>query len=126
MTKIAFAILLLCSAVAWAGDPNPSEYTINIHVSSSRLMIEPVSTSTSNVQRLGATIDGKKYELESVNNGRIPFTLGSYRPIVLALGDYKAKLVEDEHKPSYESYQVYELLFPDNKRARFVVVGQSE
>jgi len=44
----------------------------------------------------------------------------------LALGDYKAKLVRDEHKTSYESAQVYEFLFPDKKTRRFEVVGQSE
>jgi hypothetical protein len=44
----------------------------------------------------------------------------------LALGDYKAKLVKDEHESAYDSYQVYEFLLPDKKTRKFVVVGQSE
>jgi hypothetical protein len=44
----------------------------------------------------------------------------------LALGDYKAKLVQDLHKTAYESSQTYELLFPDMKVRKFSVIGQSE
>lgn len=45
---------------------------------------------------------------------------------MLALGDYKAKLVEDKHTSTYESSQMYELLFPDNTTKKFVVTGQYE
>ena len=45
---------------------------------------------------------------------------------LLALGDYKAKLVQDVHKTTYESSQAYEFLFPDKKTRRFFVVGQTE
>jgi hypothetical protein len=44
----------------------------------------------------------------------------------LALGDYKAKLVKDEHKKTYESLQEYEFLLPDKKTRKFSVVGQTE
>jgi hypothetical protein len=50
---------------------------------------------------LKVVINGKKYELKS----------GSVKNVVLALGDYKAKLVQDEHKTAYDSLQVYEFLF---------------
>jgi hypothetical protein len=46
--------------------------------------------------------------------------------MLLALGDYKAKLVKDEHKTTYGSNQVYEFLFPDKKTRQFTVVGQTE
>jgi hypothetical protein len=103
-------ILLLLSAYAWAGEnPNPADYTVNLHVSSS-------SIDVGGRQALDAFIGGKKYELlcECANG------------MLLALGDYKAKLVKDEHKTPYDSLQVYEFLFPDNKIRRFEVVGQTE
>ncbi len=113
MKKMAFVILLF-SALAWAADPDPAQYTVNVHVSSSRMVIE--GASTSHQQRVSAVIDGKKCELESdvaVNK-------------LLALGDYKAKLVEDDHKNAYDSSQIYEFLFPDKKTRKFWLVGLTE
>lgn len=108
MKKIALAIVLLASALAWAGaEPNPAEYTVNVHVSSS-------SIATGNLI-LDVVIDGKRYELSGYAGG-----------MLLALGDYKAKLVKDEHKTTYGSNQVYEFLFPDKKTRQFAVVGQTE
>jgi hypothetical protein len=45
---------------------------------------------------------------------------------LLALVDYKAKLVEDKHTSTYESSQTYELLFPDKTTKKFIVTGQCE
>jgi hypothetical protein len=111
MKKIAVALLFLLSTFAWAGaDANPAEYTVNVHVSSSSIDIER------GFQVLNVLIDGKKYELGSeLRIGRL-----------LALGDYKAKLVKDEHKTTYDSLQVYEFLFPDKKTRQFLLVGQTE
>ncbi len=115
MKKLALVVLLLFSVLAWAGgELNPADYTINVHVSSSR-MVQEGKASYDN-QWLNATIDGKKYELKSY---LAMFTL-------LALGDYKAKLVKDDHRTTYDSYRVYEFLFPDNKTRKFVVVGTTE
>jgi hypothetical protein len=106
--KITLAILLF-SALAWAGgDPNPAKYTVNVHVSSSNIDLN-------GTQVLDVVIDGKKYELRS----ELPIRR------VLTLGDYKAKLVTNEHKTPYESFQVYEFLFPDKTR-QYDVVGQTE
>jgi hypothetical protein len=44
----------------------------------------------------------------------------------LALGDYKAKLIKDEHKTFYETIQVYEFLFADKKTRWFEVIVQTE
>jgi hypothetical protein len=111
--KITIAIVLLFCALAWAGSsPNPAEYSVNIHVSASRMVPE----SGARFQRLNVVIDAKKYELVSDD---VPNML-------LALGDYKAKLVKDEHKVTYESYRAYEFLFPDQKTRKFIVVGQTE
>jgi hypothetical protein len=110
MKKIALAILLFLSAHAWAGEnPNPGEYNANVHVSSS-------SIGSIGRQDLNVVIDGKKYELLCDHS--------TY--MVLALGDYKAKLVTDEHKTTYDSVQVYEFLFADKKTRKFEVIGQTE
>jgi len=67
-------------------------------------------------QDLSVVIDGKQYELlcECASGA------------ILALGDYKAKLIKDEHKTIYESIQVYEFLFADKKTRRFDIAGQTE
>jgi hypothetical protein len=92
MQETALAFLLLFSTFAWAaGDPNPAEYAVD--VSSSQVDRNGTYHGT---QGLRVVIDGKKYELRSevaINR-------------VLALGDYKAKLVQDERKTTYDSVQV--------------------
>jgi hypothetical protein len=113
LKKATLAVLLFMSALAWAGtNPNPADYTINVHVSRSRSVIEG---SPNRRQKLNVVIDGKKYELEGYGGEGM-----------LALGDYKAKLVKDEHKGGYDSLQVYEFLFPDQKTRKFMLVGQTE
>ncbi|MGB8012350.1 MAG: hypothetical protein WCF68_12085 [Terriglobales bacterium] len=109
MKKLVVVVLLVTSALAWAGTvPDPAEYTVNIHVSSS-------SKNVKSLLLLNVVIGGKKYELTGFIGGPL-----------LELGDYKAKLVKDEHKTTYGSYQIYEFLFPDKKTRQFEVVGQSE
>jgi hypothetical protein len=95
----------------------PDDYSITVHVTASRNILEPWLTHVRSAQKLNATIDGKKYELE-------------YRSLagasLLRLGDYKAKLIEDTHKNSYELNQVYEFQFADGKTRKFEVVGMEE
>jgi len=109
MKRSALLVLLLL-AMCTPAVPVPDEYSINIHVQSSYLLIDRGVS-----QRLNTIIDGKKYELSGPSNG-----------LLLALGDYKAKLVKNEHRTAYESDQVYEFLFPDKKTRKFSVVGQTE
>ena len=114
MKKITIVILLL-SVFATAGpNPNPAQYTVKVHVSTSHMVVE--GTSIARRQKLNVVIDGKKFELESEISPNA----------LLALGDYKAKLVKDEHRGGYDSDQVYELIFPDGKARQFRVIGQSE
>ena len=109
MKTTILAILVLLSAFALAGtNPNPADYTINVHVSKSR--------TVGAQQRLNVVINGKKFRLE----GSGPAYM------LLALGDYKAKLAKDEHKGTYESLQIYEFLLPDQKTRKFWVVEQTE
>ena len=110
MTKLPLAILLL-SIVASAASPKPADYTITVHVSASGLVREGHGA-----QDLEVVIDGKKYEPQS------DLGVGD----LLALGDYKAKLVQNDHDTDYDSHQAYEFLFPDKKTRRFDVVGHWE
>jgi hypothetical protein len=109
MIRATLFVLLLLAALAPAA-PAPDVYSTDVHVISSYFPPFPAN------QQLNVIIDGKKYELNGPPDG----------DFLLALGDYKAKLVKDEHKTSYESAQVYEFLFPDKKTRKFEVVGQSE
>jgi hypothetical protein len=122
MKKTALLIPLLLAAYSWAA-PNPDEYPVNVHVSSSRWFMEPsILGGPIPRQKLDVIIDGKKYELEASTfkaNLEAGVTL-------LALGDYKAKLIQDQHKTAYEASQAYEFLLPDNKTRKFIVVGRTE
>jgi hypothetical protein len=119
--KIAVFILLL-TVFSWA-IPNTDEYPINVHVSSSQWVMEPAINGPQPIQRLSVMIEGKKYELEAP--AMFPANLQA-GVTLLALGDYKAKLVQDVHKTTYQSSQAYEFQFSDKKTRKFFVVGQSE
>ena len=108
MKPAALFVLLLAATLAPAA-PAPDEYSINVHVTSAYL-------TASGGQGMDAVIHAKKYQLGGDPRG------GS----ILALGDYKAKLIKDEHPTAYESDQEYQFLFPDNKTKKFTVIGQSE
>jgi hypothetical protein len=45
---------------------------------------------------------------------------------LLVLGDYKAKLVSDEHKKPYFFQQAYEFQYPDGATEKFSVIGESK
>ena len=109
MKTAALFVLLLAATLAPAA-PAPDEYSINVHVTSSYIL-------GGTGQGLDVVIHAKKYQL-----GGDTFKGGA----ILALGDYKAKLVKDEHPTAYETLQEYEFLFPDSKTKKFIVVGQSE
>ena len=112
MKHRAIAFLFLFSAIAWAA---PNDYNINVHVSATRMVLE--RNSAAHHQSLSVVIDGKRYELESLD---MPNAL-------LMLGDYKARLLKDQHwVETYDSWRVYEFLLPDNRKRKFLVVGQSE
>ena len=122
MKKIAVLFLLL-SALSYAG-PTNDEYSISVHVVSSRWAMEPaILNGPQPIERLKVVIDGKKYELAAPAPLRANLQAGV---TLLALGDYKAKLVQDVHKTAYESSQAYEFQFSDKKTRKFFVVGQSE
>jgi hypothetical protein len=110
MKRAALVVLLLLGTLAPAA-PAPDEYPITVHVTRSYYQGGVFGRQ----QELDVVIDGRKYSLA-----------GGTTAALLALGDYKAKLVKDLHKTTYESYQEYEFLFPDKKTRKFVVIGQGE
>jgi hypothetical protein len=114
MSKVAPLVLLLC---AFCGAQSNTEYPVTVHVTSSQWTAMPSGIGPAPVQRLNVIIDGKKYELAAEVKGRFA---------VLSLGDYKARLIEDVHKNTYESTQTYEFQFSDKKTRKFMVFGQSE
>ncbi len=105
MKKIV-VVLLLLSSLAWAGgEPNPANYTLNVHVTSSHFR--------EGATRLKVIIDGRKYELQGPGWLLIP-------------GDYKARLTKNDKKNAYEPRLEYELLLPDNKTRLYSLIGISE
>ena len=112
LKKMALAVLLLFSALAWAGaEPNPADYALTVHVSSARV-------NGRGLIRLKVIIDGKKYELEGLDA----------ESSLLMPGDYIAKAVavkvKDVH--TYDVYGAYEFLFSDKKTRKYGVVGLTE
>jgi hypothetical protein len=112
VTKLTVAVLLLLSASAFATDPKSADYTVTIHVTSSRIALQGNEFP---FQELNVTIDGKKFELRCRNVNSL-----------LPLGDYKAKLLRDEHSTAHDSSETYEFLFADKKTRKYDVVGISE
>ncbi|HKW17987.1 MAG TPA: hypothetical protein VJO35_10800 [Terriglobales bacterium] len=113
MKHLISVFFLLCSAFCLAA-PVPTDYNLNVHVSSTRMVRHGNSAY---YQDLTVIIDSKKYELESLSEPNV----------LLMLGDYKARIVEDRHGAGeYESWRVYEFLLPDHRTRQFVVVGLSE
>lgn len=105
--RIALLAFLAVARFAWAGTvPNPADYPVTVHVSATHV--------SHNLQTLDVVIDRKKFQLQISDI------------MLFALGDYKAKLVKEQHRGGYQFYQIYELLFPDQKTRRFWVIGQSE
>ena len=62
MKHLTLVFFLLCSVLCWSV-PADSDYSINIHVSGTRMLRD--TRSSSSYQSLIVTIDGKKCELES-------------------------------------------------------------
>jgi hypothetical protein len=74
--------------------------------------------------RLSLSVNGHPHYTASVNGAGY---LSGHLNMQSRLGDYKARPVKDQHwAGSYDSYRIYEFLFPDDKKRQFLVVGQSE
>jgi hypothetical protein len=117
MKKLALALLLFLSATALAAadKPNPSNFTIKVHVisSSSRSIFD--GSLPLDQQVLETTLDGQPTELTATQQG------------VLALGDYPARITPKVHGPknpnTYDIYRGYDLLMPDGSTRTYTVTG---
>jgi len=122
MKKILVALVFLASTWAWAEKaPNPADYTIAIHVQTSRVVqICGDVTLGSNVcswdQHLSVLINGKKFELVGNSRGLV----------LLRAGDYKAKILKDETKKPYEYMRIYQFLFSDGTTRDYHVAEESD
>ena len=125
MGKVFIALLLLTSAFAWAEKPapNPADYTVAIHVQSSRVVVDCSDVTSGNSvcgwgQQLTVLINGKKYGLDSAAMMRTAD--------LLRVGDYKAKILNDETKHTYEYLRTYEILFVDGTTRSYYVAEETE
>jgi hypothetical protein len=122
MKKFIFAMMLpalcLIGAPAWAA-PQAAQYTIDVHVTASHTIHECDSMLGSvgcgNKLHLNVVIDGKKFVLD-----------GGIDDYLLRLGDYKAKLVQDEAQGAAEYKRQYEFLFADGAKRKFAVIAEEE
>ena len=121
-----FAILILLSSVsmfAQEAKPNPDDYAITVHVRSSRLAtfcggVSSGSSSCSANQQLSVEIDGKTYDLTSQD---------LYAHVaLLRAGNYKARILKEDIKRTFEYSRTYELLFPDGSTRKYRVTGEYE
>ncbi len=118
MKKALFVLLLLAPALAWATKPTASsaDYTIAVHVQSSRITLDCSGGLCNWTQELTVLIGGKKYELYA----------GSVQMDVLRVGNYNARIIKDETTRDYEYARTYEFLFADGKTRQYRVIGESE
>jgi len=121
MSKLFF-LLLLAFPGALQAQTNSAGYNVTIHVTQTRVAVGfgdgTLGASSLRIeQRLTAKVGGSTYELTS--DTALPKG-------VVALGDYKAKLVKDETKPTNEFMKTYDLMFPDGSTRKFQVTGQME
>jgi hypothetical protein len=113
MKKISLLLLLLTASHCWAGPkPDPSQYTVNVHVSSS---LNIPTGNLSEQQQLQVTIDGKKYVLQ-----------GGTGLMVLKTGDYRARVLKEETNNPVEYSRSYEFLFPNGETRKYYVYGEEE
>jgi hypothetical protein len=125
---------LLCATASFASTPpNPADYNVNLHVTSSRTVWRctqrGATPQCASQLVLNATIDGANFELEGgIENHSGETRFESYDGF-LAPGDYKAMPLSNklkEPKVSHFVMKSYELLMPDGRLAKFQVTGQSE
>ena len=135
MKNLASVVLLCslffaCAHRDYAADAksDPSQFPLVVHILASAYL--PVAININppiipQVEIVTAAINGKHYQLQCDSGSSTRIGLVHAHGL-LNLGDYPAKLLIDEHKTSYESYQQFEVLLPDGSTRRFVVVAQSE
>jgi hypothetical protein len=125
MKKIVFSLLLLGVTSAFAS-PNPAEFTETLHVTNSHLVLNPPGRPNPIPnQQLNVIVGGKKYELYGASISAMSDSAAQPAG-VLRVGDYKAKLIQENLKPIYLLFRSYQILLPDGKTITLRVIGQDE
>ncbi len=119
---VLFMLLESASLFAQNAKPNPADYTINMHVESSRLVdfcgnVTLGSSICVMYQKLKVEINGKTYDLNSET---------MRHPAVLRTGNYKGRLLKEDAKRGFEYTRTYELLFSDGSTRKYGVSGEYE
>jgi hypothetical protein len=121
---IAVFCLLFCAATLQAKDkPNPADFNIKIHISSTQL----IPTSTLPTLVADAVLNGKKVKL--AGNMLLPHGIHLIKApfLILSPGDYQVRLKEDDsEKDGSIIRQEYELLLPNGDIWECSIVGISE
>ena len=116
-----FGIFLLLFVASASAQSSSSAYPIAVTVQGSSVVdVCDVSQGSSLdflYMKLSVIIEGRHLELR----GNKPAKNG-----ILALGEYKAKLVTDKHEKPYLLDQVYELQYPDGATDRFTVTRETQ
>ena len=113
MKSLLCIVFLLCASVASFAQNGPAkEYPIKVHVSSS----EQQGDGMHQQQVLRVVIDGKKYQLIAIGS----------RPWALPVGDYQARVTQDNPIQGGQYERRYEFIFSDGKTAQYYVGGESE
>jgi hypothetical protein len=124
--KFCAGMLILFSLPLWSVAQGTDSYPLNVHVSRTELRYTCADVTNGNSfclgpQQLHAVIAGKTYDLAAGD-----YKTGGSKKGLLPLGDYRAKLLAEEHDRSSEFRIVYEFLLPDGSVRKFAVIGQSE
>lgn len=109
--------LMLVAGVSDGADkkapPNPANYPLTVHVLCSFLSLPLSATNQiAGGRRIAVTLNGKSLEMST-----------NWDNSVLALGDYKARLVKDSSPNAYEIEQTYEFLLPNGGLHTFTLTG---
>jgi hypothetical protein len=109
MRKLILALLLLQTPLLLAAKPkpDPADYNLTVHV---------IGSYSRQLQRIDAVIDGHSMELTCTDTGA-----------VLALGDYKARIVPhplaSKVHNGHDLFLAYEFLFSDGSVREYRVTG---
>ncbi len=141
MKKLALSVVIILACTALHGQktrfgqelpnvPRGVDYPINIHVYSVHVRpfcqthavnVSPVSCM--DVIYAEVTANGRKFELR----GDSDIHLNPFHPLMLSLGDYRARLTKGSAGSELDEIgNEYDLVLPDNKVLRCIVTGISE
>jgi hypothetical protein len=118
---VALVLMISAGAAAWASPKvDPSQFTVNMHVSKSYLEVLPDRPLNSVAQRLDVTIDGHHL----VVDGRS--AVGEKPEALFPVGDYKARVKKEGSDPNGAYWRQYEILLKDGSTWAGNVMSESE